>query len=326
METVDFGYLAEKITAAPFSDDPFRHVYIDDFLSQEHFNQILSCSEIAAPPASNDKELFSLLRGQGYKPIPFPGCITDEDAYIRWHRGEEQIDPHSSTEGFGVVLRLEDIRSPILVALRDYLDSEAFNRAVAQKFDVDFDKCTFDGGIQKYLDGYEISPHPDIRRKATTFMVNINPNDHSESANHHTHYMTFKPERAYVQSFWQGNPKTDRCWVPWDWCETSFQQTKNNSVVLFSPDNDTVHAVRARYDHLMTQRTQLYGNLWYEVSPAENKLEWEQLDLGGHAISKKPARRIGRAKKQSTWSLSPKKLLKAIGGRSDNSDVGKRRI
>ncbi len=31
---------------------------------------------------------------------------------------------------------------------------------------------------------------------------------------------------------------------------------------MFAPGNDTLHAVRLRYDHRAYQRTQIYGNLW----------------------------------------------------------------
>ena len=69
----------------------------------------------------------------------------------------------------------------------------------------------YDGGIQKYLDGYEISPHPDIRRKAATFMVNVNPSRTiRKKMNHHTHYMKLTETRKYVQTLWEGNPNIER--------------------------------------------------------------------------------------------------------------------
>ena len=49
----------------------------------------------------------------------------------------------------------------------------------------------------------------------------------------------------------------DRCWVPWHWCETIKKQTDNNSVVIFAPDDDTIHAVNTDYQHLDYQRTQI---------------------------------------------------------------------
>ena len=45
-------------------------------------------------------------------------------------------------------------------------------------------------------------------------------------------------------------------------------------VLSFSPNHDTMHAVKADYDHLNSQRTQLYGNLWYRTSNVELKPEW----------------------------------------------------
>ena len=108
-------------------------------------------------------------------------------------------------------------------------------------------------------------------------MVNINPNPAADAEEHHTSYLKFKPAWSYVQSFWEGNPRQDRCWVPWEWCEIVKQQRRNNSIVVFSPDNDTLHAVKADYSHLVFQRTQIYGNLWLKRNPADsrNKPRWE---------------------------------------------------
>ena len=72
--------------------------------------------------------------------------------------------------------------------VQEFISGVAFNETIANKFNIKLEECKFDGGIQKYLDGYEISPHPDIRSKAATFMININPNKESERMNHHTHY------------------------------------------------------------------------------------------------------------------------------------------
>ena len=181
--------------------------------------------------------------------------------------------------------------------------------------------CISDGGIQKYLDGYEISPHPDTRKKAATFMVNINPSIESEENNHHTHYLKLKRSYAYVDEFWGGNENIDRAWVPWTWAETIKQQRKNNSIVLFSPSNDTLHGVKASYNHLETQRTQLYGNLWYKESKVDKALEWEQLDLSSQATSK---RKINTKQKiAGTLPASVKTVLKKM---IRKEIVGKRNI
>lgn len=275
----DFDYLIKKLTDACFASYPFKHIYIEDFFSSEHFEQLLASEEIASPKANSDDELIDGLYAKGYKVIDFPGCVTDRSKYVAWHSEGRNEPFHSACEGFGMVLRLYSIQSPILVAINEFISSERFNRAIAEKFGIDFEQCITDGGIQKYLDGYEISPHPDIRRKAATFMININPSPLSESLNHHTHYLRLTKKREYVKSFWEGNVDIDRAWVPWDWAETVHQQKKNNSIVLFSPSNETFHGVKADYEHLKTQRTQLYGNVWYKEGHTTSKLEWEDMGL-----------------------------------------------
>lgn len=288
-----FGYLIDKIQAADFTQEPFKHLYLDDFFSPADFAEITAQPEIAVAEASDDLDLFDTLFSSGYRIIPFPGCITNKSTYLKWHNGRGGSDHHSACEGFGMTLRLTDPQSDLLRELSDFLGSEAFNTAIADKFGVDMTGCSIDGGIQKYLDGYEISPHPDIRRKALTFMVNINPHEGSESLDHHTHYLKLRPEYSYVQTCWEGNSDIERCWVPWDWCDTQKQQTRNNSIVIFSPSNRSLHAVRAKYDHLKGQRTQLYGNIWYESFGDLYEVEWEDFHYKGANARKKhvPARR-----------------------------------
>ncbi|MEM7403851.1 MAG: hypothetical protein AAF458_01100 [Pseudomonadota bacterium] len=280
MSSDRFGYLIEKIVRADFTEEPFRHIYLEDFFTEQDFTEVCAAKENALPPAADDAALLDSMFESGYQIIEFPGCITDKNAYLEWrHRGAGDVQAHTACEGFGMTLRLTRPHSPILTELKSFLESEALGAALAAKFAVTVDDCTFDTGIQKYLDGYEISPHPDVRRKALTFMVNINPHENSEQLDHHTHYMRFRTQRAYVKAFWDGNPAIDRCWVPWDWCETVSVQRRNNSIVVFAPSNETMHAVRASYDHLGGQRTQLYGNLWYKTSEMDGVIEWEQFDL-----------------------------------------------
>ena len=57
---------------------------------------------------------------------------------------------------------------------------------------MDLEQCSIDTGIQKYLDGYEISPHPDLRKKVLTFMININTSEQAFKESYHTHYLEFK--------------------------------------------------------------------------------------------------------------------------------------
>lgn len=313
-----FSYLINKIKYADFENIPFKHIYIEDFFSEEDFELIQKCPEICLPEVENDKELIKSLFVNGYKVINFPGCISDPDTYMKWHAHKKKSNKiHSACEGFGLVVRLFEKKSKILEELDQFLLSDEFNASIAKKFDISMKDCKVDGGIQKYLDGYEISPHPDVRKKAATYMVNINPTELSETSDHHTHYLKLKDTKKYISDFWAHNPKYDRDWVPWDWCDTIKQQSKNNSIVIFSPANDTIHAVKANYNHLKTQRTQLYGNIWYLDSDTE-PLKWEQLIIP----SKNNSYNKGLVEHVKTM-LPPKakSFLKILTRR--NYDVGK---
>lgn len=292
-----FQYLADKIRSAEISTEPFEHLHIEDFFEAADFEEIIQSGDINTAPAADDKELFRNLFDAGYGVIGFPGCTTDVDTYIKWHQApaaNRRI--HTACEGFGVVLRLqEEGRSQVVTELYEFLFSDAFSDALAERFSISREKCTADYGIQKYLDGYEISPHPDVRRKALTFMVNVNSTPDSETIDHHTHYLKLKDEWRFVRTFWEGNPDCDRDWVPWDWCETAFMQSNNNSIVVFSPSDDTMHAVKASYDHRRGQRTQLYGNLWYKDYPELPRPCWES--FAALKDSDRTARDVGFAKK-----------------------------
>jgi len=276
----DFKYLINKILESPIRNEPFPHIYVEDFFSDDQFQEIISSPEINIKQSFTDKEVFKNLFTQGYKIIDFPGCITDQDRYIAWHAEPAKSSAmHSSTEGHGMTLRLMEPRSSMLTNIKNFIESDIFSQTIAKKFEISSEDVYSDNGIQRYLDGYEISPHPDIRKKALTYMVNINPHENADELLHHTHYLSLKDEFRYVESFWKGNPNYDRCWVPWDWCDIQFTQNINNSLVMFAPCDSTIHAVKADYNHLPSQRTQLYGNLWYAQYNSLQKLEWENLQI-----------------------------------------------
>ncbi|MEM9384118.1 MAG: hypothetical protein AAGA68_03595 [Pseudomonadota bacterium] len=289
-KVMEFTYLIDKIKDAEFEEHPFKHIYIENFFEHSDFKSITGAPEISLGECKTDEDLFARLFENDYKVISFPGCTTDYKEYIRKHSHGEPLTSHTACESSGIALRLSP-KDEMLVALDRFLASDSFNEAIAEKFGIEYASCNVDGGIQKYLDGYEISPHPDIRRKAATFMVNINPHQDSEKHDHHTHYLKLNSDYQYVREFWESTPKAERQWVPWEWCTTEFLQTKNNSIVLFSPADDTMHGVKANYNHLVTQRTQLYGNLWYKSDNTSFAPTWEELrarDFSAPPTSRNP--------------------------------------
>jgi hypothetical protein len=179
-------------------------------------------------------------------------------------------------EGVGIAFRLQTYEDTILEELVNFFNSDKWHTCIKEKFNKTRN-TRVETAIQKYLSGYEISPHPDIRKKCATYMININhPN--AENLELHTHFMKFKPGMQSIYKYWAKNLEQDRCWVPWDWADTCFKHSKNNSITMFAPDNDTLHAVKLSYDHLNFQRTQFYGNLWYTDEPKYSKKTWKHLE------------------------------------------------
>ena len=292
----NFSYLIDKIKEAEFQELPFKHLELKQFLNEKDFKEITRTQEINLTEQTKDENLFDELFKCGYKIVPFPGAITDHKQYIENHRRNIPIESHSACESSGVVLRLMKPTSKILIDLKNFIESKEFNLVLAEKFNLNLEQCSIDTGIQKYLDGYEISPHPDLRKKALTFMININTSEKSSEENYHTQYLEFKTNKNYVKEYWKGNPYAERCWIPWDWCVTKKQQKDNNSIVIFSPSFDTLHAIKANYSHLKNQRTQIYGNLWYKNGEGYNFKESNQ-DLDWKQLSFQPKEKVQPQKK-----------------------------
>ena len=281
-----FSYLTDKIVAAPFESEPFKHLLIQDFFTEEHFSRIVNAPQIKARAFSDNRDLVDGLVEIGYKAQPFPGCITDVDEYVAFADG---ATPFKRTlvkgygrdviEGYGLTMRLAQVHDDFLEELITYLNAEEFQGAITEKFGVT-DETAIETAYQKNLRHYEISPHCDTSRKALTYMINIYNVDDCEEREMHTHLLRFKPEYRYVYDFWKHND-VDPVWVPWDWCETRKTTNTNNSISLFRPDFDTLHAVRVQEDHLTHQRNQIYGNLWYDAPKKTGSVAWQELDILG---------------------------------------------
>ncbi len=282
---MQFDYLLEKIESAPFGVDPFRHITIDSFFTDAHFSAIVGDRRITLPRAGTTKELISQLVDLGYFVQSFPGCIESIEDYLVFHSDPAKINRdlvnglgRDILEGYGITMRLDAGKSGFLFELHDFLNGDAFASCLKEKFGLT-KPVRIETAYQKNLDRYEIMPHPDIRLKALTYMVNIYADSIAETLPIHTHLMKFRPSYAYVPEFWKNNPGIDTCWVPWTWCETVKTTSRNNSITLFSPSHDTIHAVKLKYDHLELQRNQIYGNLWYEGPENIVKSHHHNLDL-----------------------------------------------
>jgi len=282
----EFSYLLEKINTSEFFDYPFKHINIFNFFKDEYFEKIVSDKQVLRNEFNNVEEMIDDFIEQGYEPQTFPGCITSIKDYINFIN-----DPHSSfdrglikgygkelIEGYGFTMRLKRYNSEFLNKLIDFLNGEEFKSCIMSKFGIS-GELDVETAIQKNLHGYEISPHCDTRRKALTYMVNIYTSPEAETESIHTHLLKFKPHRQYLYDFWHYNSEIDTCWVPWDWCDSVKETKSNNSIIIFKPNFDTLHAVKLYYNHLKYQRNQIYGNLWYKENRHKYAGDYKMIDL-----------------------------------------------
>jgi hypothetical protein len=262
---MNFSYIIEKIKDAKIIEHPFPHLDIQNLLSEEHLNLIINDTQIHFEEMKTNDELHEKLIKNGWKIQNFPGCVDDWKSYIDYLEKKKVYIPNNPVESVGITFRLSFYKNNIIKELIKYMKSDLFHNALKNKFNIKA-KTSIITAIQKNLTGYEISPHPDIRKKCLTYLLNINNNIDIEKEDCHTHLLEFKEEYKYKQKFWKENPNIEREWVPWNWCNTVKTMSNNNSMVIFHPDNDppTLHAIRLKYDHLKYQRTQIYGNLMYE--------------------------------------------------------------
>jgi len=279
-----FNYLLNKILETEIDKEPFEHIIIDDFFNAEHFEKIQKSEQIKLKEQQSNKDLLLNLAKCGFRAIPFPGSITNEKEYLKfltdgkYKRSNIKGYGTDVIEGYGITYRLKKIEDTFLIDLMNFFESKSWLDAIADKFMVT-DSTSYEGGIQKNLKGYEISPHPDTSRKALTWMVNIYTNSGDvTNLDMHTHLCEFKPPYDYIEKFWANND-VDPCWVPWDWANTVKKTNTNNSISIFRPSTDTLHAVRVNEDHLIDQRNQIYGNLWYDKPKKRSNLRWQDLDL-----------------------------------------------
>ncbi len=258
----EFSYISEKIAKAQFVEYPYKHLWIEDFLSKEHLSEILSDDQIHFEEQESTKLLVDKLSTSGYKVQNFPGCTTDVKEYLHHYENDSFPSGRKGTpiESYGITYRLIDTNNSKIKSLVDYMNGPDFKKTLEDKFEIT-NKTRVDTAIQKNLSHYEISPHPDVREKELTYLLNINKDDKAESLPIHTHLLKFKDEWSFVKDYWANNKKKNTTWVPWDWCESCFETRKNNSIVIFKPNVDTLHAVKMIYDHTKFQRTQIYGNL-----------------------------------------------------------------
>lgn len=265
-----FEYLLDKIKNAPIFLEPFPHLAIKDFLGETHLNLILNNCQIHFDTPTNFTHLINLLEERAYHLQSFPGCTTSIEAYIA------KLKPKNETiENYGLCYRLEleNIENIRITNIITFMNSQAFENAIKAKFQIIADTICFTA-IQKYLDRYEISPHPDIRVKCMTYLLSINSPQYTGQD---TILFSFKEQYEHVYTYWGKHEHLNRCWVPKDWCIREKMIQENNTLLLFPVSNYSLHGIKLDYNHLVAQRTQIYGNLMYKNPIKTKQIKYHEI-------------------------------------------------
>tara|TARA_B100001094_G_scaffold32216_1_gene26711 strand:- start:2527 stop:3357 length:831 start_codon:yes stop_codon:yes gene_type:complete len=274
----EFSYISKKIISAPFLKTPCKHLEIDNLLTKEHLDIILNDEQIHFKETTDTKHLLDRLNELKYTVQKFPGCISDPNEYLKLLDSGKlgNIKYDTPVESYGITYRLDKYRNNFIKDLISYMNGAEFKESLEDKFKITR-KNDIISAIQKNLTRYEISPHPDIKEKCLTYLLNINKDDSVENYNVHTYLLSFKDNYKHIPKLWENKTDTDRCWVPWSWCDKVKTISKNNTLVMFQPSNDTLHAIKLDYNHNKFQRTQIYGNLMYSNPKTFKKITYRDL-------------------------------------------------
>lgn len=282
----EFGYLLDRVRDAEFFDEPFLHLEINPFLNEQHLNDLMTDPDIHMPPFNSSRHLIKTLMTRGYEVQEFPGSITSIPTYLKEleenpdHSRQDSIDLNEMV-GRGMTFRLKETRSDTYglktySRLLAFMNSEEWRVALLSKFNITRDTTIF-SSIQKYLKKYIISPHPDHKTKALTYVMNINRDEEAAArAEAGTNLFAIDPENQWVERVWK-NCSFERAWIPWRWASLAKTINENNNMLVFSPHESSLHGIHLNYDHLRWQRTQLYGNAFYRHASGGVDVQWNTL-------------------------------------------------
>ena len=264
----NFDYIIEKIKSAKELEYPFNHFYIKNLFSNEHYSLIQNSSQINIPVSKNIVHLINNLHKTNWEIMSFPGCVTDIKTYVQSIKTDNFVIPEEkyreTLSSFGLCFKLKNSDDEFIKQLVNFFKSESFINCIIKKLKIRTPTTYYIFDIQKYLSGYEISPHPDNRFKKATLMININNEELNKDCSIHTSMLKPKEQTKKIIEFWKENIEVERDYLKWNECEIVKTHSDTNSLLLFSPNNETIHGVKLKYNDLQHQRTNLYANIWVD--------------------------------------------------------------
>ena len=232
------NYILKKIEDAEIILKPFPHIIISNFLEDGDLIDVLNNIDIDNLNVIDKK----------YKLVQYPGAKSTTEELTK------------RPTGVGLVYALKEEYSKNNIKLNTILDSDEFKQALFEKFKI---PTNIDGWnvyqINKDLNGYEISPHPDITGKVITYQLNLSNTNILDNYDLGTKFHTIKPE--FLKNIKKLSTKQPRPWGKWDWFDKGKSiPYKQNTFMAFAPSDISYHSVKLEnYPQEKYQRTMLRG-------------------------------------------------------------------
>ena len=104
----EFSYLSDKILGAEFIKEPFPHLQIENFLSDDHLGMVINDNQIHFEEQVDNINLLQPLLNKSYEIQNFPGCCVDPWDYLYRLENDEWPQDIKGTpiESYGITFRL----------------------------------------------------------------------------------------------------------------------------------------------------------------------------------------------------------------------------
>ena len=273
-------YLIEKIIEAKPRKTPYKHFIIENYLEQKELEEILADTRTNTEECIDDGALCRELEKKGYQPSWLPGSTDNVEDYLASRTEKKEISMNTTCKSKGMAFALKrKSGGSALDEVINYMRCDKYWETIYDKCNINKNDKQRYVAYTKYLDGHEISPHTDSRHKPVTFLLNLNHKNLKIPNESNTRIMKLKKEYRYIAEYWKYNKNVDRCWLPWECCETINIHSKNNSLLIIPASNISFHAIKLDYNHLKSQRSMIYGSAWGKSERFYECPTWEDLEI-----------------------------------------------
>ena len=132
----EFEYILTKISDAKIINDPFPHLDIKNFLSEEHLDLIIKDNQIHFEKLEEHDKLYDTLIANGWTIQDFPGCINNWKEYKEFLENHKTYTSTSPVETVGITFRLKTYRNKKIQDLINFMNSTAFHEVLRKKFNI----------------------------------------------------------------------------------------------------------------------------------------------------------------------------------------------